>query len=106
MIPLVIAAALAAAPPAQSAPLAEAAHALASGRIEQARIMIGNAVKAGADGPQLDRLLADLAFESGDYRLALARYEALLAASPGRRYLPNAAAFAPSTSVNWRWRSG
>ena len=64
MILLAIAAALtAAAPPA----LGEAAHALANGRIEQARIMIGNAVKAGSSGPELDRLLADLAFVSGDF---------------------------------------
>ena len=84
---LVIAAAIAVAPPAQPPALSEAAHALSSGRIEQARIMIGNAVKAGAQGPPLDRLLADLAFESGDYRLALARYEALLAVHPGNALL-------------------
>lgn len=80
---LVIAAAIAAAPPAQSQALSEAAHALSNGRLEQARIMIGNAVRAGAQGPQIDRLLADLAFDSGDYRIALARYEALLASNPG-----------------------
>lgn len=79
MILLAIAALTAAAPPA----LGEAAHALTNGRIEQARIMIGNAVKAGSSGPELDRLLADLAFVSGDFPLALARYEALLKASPG-----------------------
>lgn len=80
---LVFAAALAAAPPAPPPALSEATHALSHGRLEQARIMIGNAVRAGAQGPQLDRLLADLAFESGDYHLALARYDALLAANPG-----------------------
>ncbi len=80
---LLIAAAIAAAPPAQATALSEAAHALLNGRIEQARIMIGNAVQAGAQGAQLDRLLADLAFESGDYRLALVRYDALLVAAPG-----------------------
>ena len=79
---LVIAAAIAAAPPAQSEALSEAAHALSNGRLDQARIMIGNAVRAGAQGPQLDRLLADLAFDSGDYRIALARYEALLTGHP------------------------
>lgn len=84
---LVIAAAIAVAPPAQTLALTEAANALSNGRIEQARIMIGNAVQAGAQGPQLDRLLADLAFGSGDYRLALARYEALLASNPGHSLL-------------------
>lgn len=72
-----------AAPPAQTVALREVAHALSNGRIEQARIMIGNAVQAGAQGPEIDRLLADLAFESSDYPLALARYEAALAAHPG-----------------------
>lgn len=80
---LLIAAAIAVAPTAQTTALNEAAHALSNGRIEQARIMIGNAVQAGAQGPKLDRLLADLAFETGDHRLALVRYEALLLASPG-----------------------
>ena len=84
---LVIAAAIAVAPPAQPVALSEVANALSNGRVEQARIMIGNAVKAGAQGPPLDRLLADLAFESGDYRLALARYEALLAVHPGNALL-------------------
>lgn len=82
MIDLAIAAMLAAAAPVTPPALDEAAHALASGRLEQARIMIGNAVKAGASGPELDRLLADLAFTAGDYRLAQAGYQALLAASP------------------------
>jgi len=84
---LVIAAAIATAAPAPAEALSEASHALSSGRLEQARIMIGNAVKAGAQGPQLDRLLADLAFETRDYRIALARYEALLASHPGNALL-------------------
>ena len=29
--------------------------------------MIGRAVAAGVNGPQVERLLADLAFESGNY---------------------------------------
>lgn len=83
MILFLVAASLAAAPPTEAAPLGEAAHAIASGRLEQARIMIGKAVQAGVQGPALDRLLADLAFESGDFAIALIRYEALLASRPG-----------------------
>jgi Flp pilus assembly protein TadD len=84
MISLLVAAAVAAAaaPPPPTQPLDEAAHAIASGRLDQARIMIGNAIKAGAQSGRVERLLADLAFESGDCRQALARYEALLAANP------------------------
>jgi Flp pilus assembly protein TadD len=41
--------------------------------------MIGRAAKAGADGPQLERLLGDLAFESGSYEEALTRYQHLRA---------------------------
>lgn len=79
---LLLASALAStSPPAD--PLSEAAHAISVGRIEQARIMIGAAVKAGAKGHEIDRLLADLAFESGDFPTALARYKALLATYSG-----------------------
>lgn len=90
ILPLLTAAVLAGAEPASThtpapasvQPLAEAAHALEAGRIDQARLMIANAVKAGVRGAALDRLLADLAFASGDYPLALAAYEPLLAANP------------------------
>lgn len=84
ILPLLAAAGLAAADPvpAPAQPLAEAAHALQSGRIDQARLMIANAVKAGARGDELHRLLADLAFASGDFEVALARYEPLLVANP------------------------
>lgn len=74
---LLFAAALAAASP-PAGPLSEAAHAIAAGRLEQARIMIGSAIQAGAKGDAVDRLLADLAFESGDFPTALGRYKALL----------------------------
>lgn len=94
MIALVLAAALAGAkpvpvvqaPPVQ--PLSEAAHALQAGRLDQARLMIANAVKAGASGPEVDRLLADLAYASGDYLGALPRYLQLLVgnASDGVMY--------------------
>jgi len=84
--PLAIAASVAAAgPPAQAAPLpplAEAEHALNAGRIEQARLMAARAIAAGVNGPQIDRLLADIAFASGKYDEAFARYKQLLGASP------------------------
>lgn len=83
MIILGIAAAIATAQPAAGPPLDEAANALSNGRVDQARIMIGNAVRAGVQGPQLDRLLADMAFASNDFQTALIRYEALLASSSG-----------------------
>jgi Flp pilus assembly protein TadD len=41
--------------------------------------MIAAAVRNGAAGPQLDRLLADLAFAERDWPNALARYKSLLA---------------------------
>ncbi len=78
---LLLAAVLASTPPAN--PLSEAAHAISVGRLDQARIMIGAAVKAGAKGNAVDRLLADLAFESGDFPTALVRYKALLATNSG-----------------------
>ena len=87
MIGLLVAAVLAVAPPAQLAPLSEADHAIASGRLDQARIMIGKAVQAGVHGPVLDHLLADLAFASSDYATAMIRYEALLAIQPDDSFL-------------------
>ena len=62
--------------------LKEAEHALEAGRLDQARIMIGNAIKKGATGLEVDRLLAELAYASGDFPLALGRYEGLLQAQP------------------------
>lgn len=90
----VIAASVATAPPPPQPPalpaqqiaplpdLGEVEHALAVGRLDQARLMIGRAVAAGMSGPQIDRILADLDFASGKYGEALIRYRQLLAASP------------------------
>lgn len=61
------------------ASVAEAARALASGRPEQARVMIRAAVAQGAAGAQVDRLLADLAFAEKRWTEASVRYGALLA---------------------------
>ena len=84
IIAAAIAAALSAAQPASSpaaansTSLVDAAQALEAGRLEQARLMIGKALSAGANGHDIDRLLADLAFASGKNEEALARYEKLL----------------------------
>lgn len=67
---------------ATSQPLDEAGRALAAGRPEQARQMIAVAVAGGASGPQVETLLADLAFAKGDWPRALAGYERLLTGSP------------------------
>ena len=84
MILALIAASLAAAEPAPVVqPLSEAAHAIEAGRLDQARIMIGNAVNAGATGKELDRAVADLAFASGNYKRALAGYLPLLVGNSG-----------------------
>ena len=65
MITALLVAAAVAAAPADPAMLSDAARAIEAGRLEQARTMIGRAVAAGAGGPQVERLLADLAFASG-----------------------------------------
>ena len=85
---ILLAAAIAAAQPTSPAqpqvqPLSEAAHAIEAGRLEQARIMIGNAVKAGEKGQAIDRLLADLAYAGGDYAKALPSYLSALVGNTG-----------------------
>ncbi|WP_205504669.1 tetratricopeptide repeat protein [Sphingomonas arenae] len=67
--------------------LDEATRALAAGRPEQARQMIASAVASGASGPAVDRLLADLAFQEGDWVRASAGYAALLPARPSDAHL-------------------
>lgn len=66
-------------PVAVSQLLQEAATALNAGRTQQAREMIATAVKQGASGTDVDRLLADLAYVQGDWPGAFTRYQALLA---------------------------
>jgi Flp pilus assembly protein TadD len=80
MIALLAAALLAAEP--AGVGLGDAVQALQTGRLDQARIMLDAAVKAGAQGEEVDRLFADLAFRSGDYAAALERYEKLAALHP------------------------
>jgi Flp pilus assembly protein TadD len=60
----------------------EIEHAIESNRLEQARQMLGSAIADGQSGPQVDRLLADLAFANGNWAEAAIRYQALAAATP------------------------
>jgi Flp pilus assembly protein TadD len=62
---------------------AEIEHAIESSRLEQARQMLGSAIAAGESGPEVDRLLADLAFAKGNWAEAATRYSALAAEAPG-----------------------
>lgn len=91
---LILAAAIAATPPQAAASaqqqiaapqslLDEAAHALKVNRLEEARLMLQQAASSGQSGPRLDRLLAELAFDDGNYADAEARYTKLLKANPG-----------------------
>jgi Flp pilus assembly protein TadD len=62
-------------------PLNDAAHAIDAERLDQAQILIAQAIQTGARGPAVERLIADLAFAKADYALALGRYQLLLARS-------------------------
>jgi Flp pilus assembly protein TadD len=62
--------------------LGDAVQALHAGRLEQARLILDTAVKAGASGDEVDRLLAEHAFLSRDWNSAFARYEKLAALHP------------------------
>lgn len=74
--------------------LAEAAHAIEVGRLDQARTMINAAVAQGAHGDALDRTLAELAFAEGKYSTALPRYETLHLAHPAEARLAERAGLA------------
>ena len=86
ILPLLIALSpITAAAPVTSSPraqLEEAARAAEGGRFDQARLMIANAIAAGANPTESDRAIANLAFQSGKYADALAVYEKLLAIAP------------------------
>ena len=68
-------------PPAPA--LSDIEQAVSAGRLEQARLMAGRAITAGVKGPQLDKILADLAFASGKYDEAFVRYQQLFGIAPG-----------------------
>jgi tetratricopeptide (TPR) repeat protein len=94
MIALWITAALVATPPLAVDRIAEARHAIAVGRIDQAKAMTAEAVALGASGDQVDRLLADLAFVSDRPDQALARFEALMLKAPNEPALAERAGLA------------
>jgi tetratricopeptide (TPR) repeat protein len=81
MLQILLAAGVAAASPAADR-LAEAAHAISVGRLDQARTMISAAVAGGAKGGAVDYLLADLAYASGNSPEAFARYKVLVGVHP------------------------
>jgi Flp pilus assembly protein TadD len=83
---LAIAASVAASSPAPPT-IADTAHAIAVGRLEQARIMISALVANGAKGPVMEHLIADLDFASGRWAEARAGYQQLLIAHPMDAYL-------------------
>jgi Flp pilus assembly protein TadD len=74
-------------PPSPRDLLAGAEHAVRADRLDQASLMVKRAIAAGASGPQLEHVLADLDFASGKYAEALARYEVLLKGAPEDRWL-------------------
>jgi Flp pilus assembly protein TadD len=57
----------------------DASHAIEMGRLQEARLMIARAAGAGVRGPALERLMADLAFASGNFNDALGEYNHLVA---------------------------
>ena len=64
------------------AQLEEAQRAAEAGRFDQARLMIANAIGAGASPTESDKAIADLAFQSRNYAEALAVYQKLLSIAP------------------------
>lgn len=57
-------------------------HAIESGRIDQARLMIAHAIEEGAAPASLEPSLARIAYKSGAFEEALARGEGMLGVSP------------------------
>jgi Flp pilus assembly protein TadD len=91
MLGLLLLAGAAAASPAVDR-LAEAEHAIAAGRLTQARSMISAAVAGGARGEGVDRAMADFAYAAGNDEEALARYTILVGLHPhDRLFLERAA---------------
>ena len=59
-------------------------HAIESGRIDQARLMIAHAIEEGAAPASLEPSLARIAYKSGAFEEALARGEGMLGVVTGR----------------------
>lgn len=69
-------------------------HAIDSGRLDQARLMIARAMTESGDTRALEPQLARLAFQSGDFAGALARYQALSNADPRNALMAEGAGLA------------
>lgn len=102
---LLAAATVTAAPAPQSADtrnlISGAEHAIRVDRLDQAKLMVGRAIAAGASGPELDHALADLAYASGKNEEALARYKELLKLAPSDQSLLEPAGIAALTLGNY-----
>lgn len=94
MLAILIAAAVAASAPTTADRIAEARHAIAVGRHDQARTMAAEIVATGVSSDVLDRLLADLAFATGRHDQALAQFEALMLRAPDEPLLAERAGLA------------
>jgi Flp pilus assembly protein TadD len=81
VIALLLTAGIATAQPPASI-LDEAAHAIQVERLEEARLILQNAMHDGYSGYRINRLLADLAFAKGDYAEAESRYVSLVRLHP------------------------
>lgn len=69
-------------------------HAIDAGRLDQARLMIARAMTESGDTRALEPQLARLAFQSGDFAGALARYQALSNADPRNALMAEGAGLA------------
>ena len=77
-----VAAAQTAVLPSPEIQLREAREAAAAGRLDQARLMIANAIAGGARPIDAERAVGDLAFDSANFAEALGVYQKLLAIAP------------------------
>jgi Flp pilus assembly protein TadD len=64
--------------------LADASEAIQDGRLEEAKLLIGRAMSEGFSGATVERLMANLAFASGNYDEAVGLFQQLVR-SPAKR---------------------
>ncbi|WP_114226877.1 MULTISPECIES: hypothetical protein [Sphingomonas] len=100
MIWLLALAAVASAPDPAATAMAEATHALDQGRLEQAQLMIADALAKGRSGADTDRLLARLALAEHHDEVARAGFEQLLKAQPHDPALLTGAATAAARQLD------